>query len=465
MIFSISDQLKFAKLSQDFNPLHCDEVLSRRYIFGAPVVHGINALIMGIKEWSNKDISSFVIKELRCKFNKPMYLDDEIIFDINDSNGKIIINIIQSDQIKLRANLRIDKKRINYLPESSYDSRTLSKPSNKPFEKLKDVSKTLDCSIDINLANKIYTKEFVRSIGAGQLAEIISFSRIVGMHIPGLNSIFSEIRFYNHKKEKKKDIDFEVTSTDERFKIINIESNGPVFHSNIKAFYRPQLVEQKTVKQISKYVTSGEFDSFRALIIGGSRGLGEFTAKVLGYGGAKLMITYANGKKDALKVVKDIKQYNNNIQPYNLDISKLKNSDFESIKKFNPSHVFYFATPFIFNGVKDQFCKKKYDKFEHFYVNFFELLVGNLAKNKFEDISYFYPSTTAINENLSDMLEYTMAKKKGEDLCSILEDRHPNIRILRPRLPRLETDQTVSLSSVTNHDPLIILKILRSMKK
>ena len=175
------------------------------------------------------------------------------------------------------------------------------------------------------------------------------------------------------------------------------------------------------------------------------------------------MVTYAHGKKDVLKVVRDIKQYNKNLSFHNLDISNLKNSDFESIKKFNPTHVFYFATPFIFNGAKDQFCKKKYAKFKNFYVNFFELLVDSLAKNK-SDICYFYPSSSAIDENPSDMLEYTKAKKKGENLCLRLEDKYPNIRIFRPRLPRLETDQTVSLSSVTNHDPLIILDILRSMK-
>ena len=50
MIFTLKNQIKFAEISQDFNPIHINEVLARRYIFGEPVVHGINAMIFAIKE-------------------------------------------------------------------------------------------------------------------------------------------------------------------------------------------------------------------------------------------------------------------------------------------------------------------------------------------------------------------------------------------------------------------------------
>ena len=62
------------------------------------------------------------------------------------------------------------------------------------------------------------------------------------------------------------------------------------------------------------------------------------------------------------------------------------------------------------------------------------------------------------------MLEYSQAKKEGEKLCLELIKKYSNIKILCPRLPRLETDQTVSLSSVKNEDPIQILDIIRSLK-
>jgi hypothetical protein len=79
-------------------------------------------------------------------------------------------------------------------------------------------------------------------------------------------------------------------------------------------------------------------------------------------------------------------------------------------------------------------------------------------------MSFLYPSSVAVEENPSDMLEYSQAKKEGEELCLELIKKYSNIKILCPRLPRLETDQTVSLSSVKNEDPIQILDIIRSLK-
>ena len=38
-------------------------------------------------------------------------------------------------------------------------------------------------------------QRILNKIGFNQLSEIIAYSRIVGMHAPGLNSIFSELNF------------------------------------------------------------------------------------------------------------------------------------------------------------------------------------------------------------------------------------------------------------------------------
>jgi len=464
MNFSIIDQLSFAKLSQDFNPMHCDVVLARRYIFGEPVVHGINAMIVAIKVWSKQHELPFEINRLRCKFNKPIYLQDEISFEVNDKNENIRINAIQNGEIKIIIYLNVCEKKSQFNPKEKWDLFTADRPNDIPFGDLDGYSKKLKCSISAKLAVKMYGKEFVDKIGIGQLAEIVSFSRIVGMHAPGLNSIFSELQINSDVVEKKDNIFFKVQSIDERFNIVNIESNGPSFNASLKTFYRPVLVKQKTIKQMKDNLNKEEFIDFRALIIGGSRGLGEFTAKSLGYGGAKLMITYAKGKNDVTNVSKDIKKYNKSVSLHCLDVMNFQDVDYEILKKFDPTHVFYFATPFIFIGVKNKFCRIKYDKFKRYYVDAFQVIVEILSKNNTQKKHFFYPSSVAIDEQPNDMLEYTLAKKNGELLCSELEKKYPQIKIYKPRLPRLETDQTVSLSSVKNEDPVAILKIIRSMK-
>ena len=463
MIFTSKDQSNFAELSQDFNPMHCDEVLSRRYIYGEPVVHGINAMIFAIKEWSNLITFNFLITSLKCKFTKPIFLDKKISIDIKNINDSIKINLLHNNEIRMTIKLEIIESDHEEFYLREYDSHTNNTPNDIAFNDLADYSRTIECTINTELAKKYYTDEFINKIGFIQLAEILSFSRIVGMHSPGLNSIFSELNFYNHTSHNN-DIFFKVKSLDERFNIVNIESIGPNFISNIRAFYRPIQVNQKKISEIKKDLKKNEFKDFRALVIGASRGLGEFTAKCLGYGGASLLLTYAKGKDDILNVVDDIQIYNKNISILELDITKTSEMNYELINQFNPTHVFYYATPFIFNATKNKFSDEIYKKFKLFYFDAFKNIVENLAisKNK----TYFlYPSSIAVEEKPVDMLEYSLAKKEGEDLCLILEKQYSNIKIYCPRLPRLETDQTVSLSSVNNQDPIKILDIIRSMNK
>jgi len=46
--FTYEDQIAFAELSGDYNPLHIDPVYSRRLLFGSSIVHGIHALLWGL---------------------------------------------------------------------------------------------------------------------------------------------------------------------------------------------------------------------------------------------------------------------------------------------------------------------------------------------------------------------------------------------------------------------------------
>ena len=463
MIFTLKDQHNFAELSQDFNPMHCDEILARRYIYGEPVVHGINAMIFAIREWSAKSSKKFYISKLRCKFTKAVFLDSKVSFKFKNVDNSIKINLIQNDQIKMRILMEIKGSKYQNTKIKQNDYKINTEPNDISFNELINYKDTINFSTNLRNAEKYYSEDFVHKIGFNQLSEIIAYSKIVGMHAPGLNSIFSELNFFENSF-KSDDIDFEVISVDERFNIINIESQGPSFKSNIKAFYRPLQVTQRKIEDLKEHLISNEFKDFRALIIGASRGLGELTAKCLGHGGANLMLTYSKGKSDIINVIDDIKKYNKNVSTFQLDVTKTENINFKIIKEFQPTHIFYYATPFIFGGTKNKFSDELYNKFRVFYYDAFEFLVKNLSKYK-NDINFLYPSSIAVEEEPDDMLEYTLAKKEGEELCQKLENKYLNFKIYCPRLPRLETDQTVSLSTVKNEDPIKILDIIRLMNK
>ena len=61
-----------------------------------------------------------------------------------------------------------------------------------------------------------------------------------------------------------------------------------------------------------------------------------------------------------------------------------------------------------------------------------------------------------------NMIEYSLSKLSGENMCSALMKNNNKIKIFKPRLPRLETDQTVSILPVNNNNTVeYILECLR----
>ena len=57
--YSRTDQLNFSKLSKDFNPIHCDNVESRKLLFGKEIVHGVNLLLTSLNYFFKKILRKF----------------------------------------------------------------------------------------------------------------------------------------------------------------------------------------------------------------------------------------------------------------------------------------------------------------------------------------------------------------------------------------------------------------------
>ena len=134
-----------------------------------------------------------------------------------------------------------------------------------------------------------------------------------------------------------------------------------------------------------------------------------------------------------------------------------------SANAWTPTHLYYFATPFIFGGKKGGFSTELFGKFCAYYVAGFVKVVEHFSASGLKNI--FYPSSSAMDELPSGMGEYAAAKAAGETACRYLEKIYKGMVIHTPRLPRLATDQTVSLSPVNNLDPVpVLLKEFRSFK-
>ena len=209
----------------------------------------------------------------------------------------------------------------------------------------------------------------------------------------------------------------------------------------VSAFVRQAPVEQPSLSMLQDRVRPGEFKGITALVVGGSRGLGALTAKLLAAGGANVIVTYRRGAIEAQAVVTEIGEE----QAQLLALDVLDNPATQ-LKGLNCKldQMYYFATPVIARG-KGAFSPKLFVEFCSYYIEGFEnTVIAALAHAKV-DLHAFYASTTYIEERPKGMLEYAMAKAAGELLCADLPKQQRHLRTVSRRLPRLLTDQTATV--------------------
>ena len=119
----------------------------------------------------------------------------------------------------------------------------------------------------------------------------------------------------------------------------------------VTAFFRPPPYNQISSGALQDIVDGREFAGQRALVIGGSRGLGEVTAKLLSAGGADVKLTYHQGAADARRVVAEITSSGGHAGCVPLDVlDHAASIDDVLDRQWTPTHLYYLASPFIARG-------------------------------------------------------------------------------------------------------------------
>lgn len=451
-IFTLEDQNDFAKFSGDFNPIHVDPIFARRTISGQCVVHGIHGLMWALDSLFSK--TNLYPSGIDVKFTKPIFLDEEVSCSYDENTKKLKISkglVILSD-----INLKFD----SIFDSSDFDLKR--KPVlNSPFDR--DINDLINLPSQdffyrgvMDVATTLFPN-IVNTYSIKACCEIAAISEIIGMQAPGLHSLFlsASINFQLNKSEPS----FSIEHIDERFDLLKISINGSSLICKIVAFLRQKPTSGPSLIDLQSKVNNSEFSNIKALIIGGSRGLGESVAKIIALGGGESVITYSSGYDDCLKISKEISDFGGKCL-----IAKIKIPDdidvLEKLGQFN--QVYYFPTPKIFGKRNVDYDKKLYNRFYDIYVSSFERLVNYLNKQSTK-ISVFYPSSSVINTPIPELLEYSDAKIRGEKLCQEL-NRLKNISILVSRIPRTRTDQTMSLLKAKSENPEdVMLPIIREM--
>jgi NAD(P)-dependent dehydrogenase (short-subunit alcohol dehydrogenase family) len=287
------------------------------------------------------------------------------------------------------------------------------------------------------------------------------------MICPGLHSIFAGFAINLIETPQREDgLWFRVSGTDERFRMIRMAVNGAGIDGSVQAFLRWPPVVQASMSDVAKLVAPTEFGGSTALILGGSRGLGALTSKVIAAGGGKVVASYATGRDEAERLAEEICSHASQdacrVIPYD---ARRSASDQLTELACEPSHLYYFATPPIARQKNELFVPSLFDEFIQVYVKGFYDCCRALVERTPRPLTAFYPSSVFVEDAPAGMAEYSMAKIAGENLCDSMNRSVGRVRVIVARLPRLRTDQTATVPPVESSDPLeALLPIIRKVQ-
>jgi len=461
--FTLEDQLEFAEISGDWNPMHVDPIVARRTIYGDVVVHGIHSLL-----WALECVAQIAgerpgLSHLKTEFKRQMHLDDVIsckLLRLDNRDFKLCLEAKGRVLVRIEGSFSQSRCQVPGLPKkiSGMDCRDLN------FGEITAASGSLPLFVDEDRFGKMFPG-VSRLLPNGQIAELLATTRLVGMECPGLHSIYSGHNLhFDDEHTNGRELHYDVARSDGRFSILWLNVKGPDVNGTITAFVRPRPRIQAAVDVVRGAVSRGEFAKFRALVIGGSRGLGEITAKIIAAGGGDVWITYYRGREDAERVAQEIRSAGFKCSCLRFDATASEELVGQFETAWKPNQLYYFATPPISLETGDWFSAEKFHNYCHFYVNAFASTVDAVLRVGGERLSVFYPSTIFLQEFQEHSTEYCAAKAAGELLCRHLEHRFPHVTVYAPRLPRMQTDQTSGLVPVDAEDPLFsMLNAIRAM--
>lgn len=454
--FSQNDQDAFARLSGDFNPLHVDPVHARRLMFGKPAVHGVHTLLWCLDCWAASFDYGIVLTSLAATFSKPVRVGAAVEFRIrkqDDSTARLIA--VVEDETVLRAD-------IAWTPGA--DTRPVASDAYPPSDPIEEPVTTdrhgeLERSVDPDLLARLLPN-VARWFSRIQVAELLASTRLVGMISPGLHSIYSELSLqFTDTTGEVTPLLWRVEESDPRFSLVVMSLQSDTVTGEVRAFERPAPRAQTAYRDLKALVDDGAFAGQRALVVGGSRGLGEVAAKLLAAGGAEVMLTYNQGRADAEALVSEIADGGGSAAAAAFNVLDASPEGAAEVAAWKPTCLYFFATPFIETGKRRAFSADLFARFSQYYVAGLLSAVERLPTLEM----VFNPSSVFVEETPDTLMEYAAAKAASEFVAARLaDDRAGKLRVVSPRLPKMDTDQTASLSASEPSDPApVMLAVLQ----
>ena len=464
-VFTADDQRRFAELSGDRNPMHLDPLVARRLLAGREVVHGVHVLMTALERWL--DTSESAPTAIACSFESAITIGEAVNFlQYVDAKNRVVIDAVANNVVCARTILTCPAPTQVTVAEIANDGNLhrvahLTDPLDEAPESY--LGRHYEVALGTPKSDEIFPN-LHRSIGTSQLAAIMTISYFVGMVCPGLHSLLSSLKIeFGHDVPAVRGMKFSVKKYHSNVRLFDLAFEGPI-RGRVQAFRRLPPQEQPSVVEVAAQMMPDEFAGTRALVIGGSRGLGELTAKIIAAGGGDVVLTYRSGRDDAHRVRDEINaRGGGRCEAARFDVMT-DQYDPLLVGPHHPDTVFFFPTPRIFRKGAGVFDADWFAEFSEIYIRKFFALCAGLERMAVKRVRVFFPSSIAVTERPKGLTEYAMAKAAAEILIADINRSFTHVSVVCERLPRLSTDQTVSILDVAAASNLdTLLPIVRSL--
>ncbi len=461
--FQTEDQERFAALSGDRNPLHLDPIFARRTPFGRPIVHGLHLVMWALERLCAAEALAFRAAGLKVDFLEPCLVGEAVTLQTIDRPAATPLIQLKSGSALL-AQFTVLREALP-LPGESIGARRGSLDEIPIHPRRLTVEQIEANEGHLRYEGRGLAAAFPSAsatLGARAVVGLVALSTVVGMLCPGLYSLFAG--FTATFVETGDDaLCYRVCRMYESVRQVLIRVRVQGVEANVRAGARLPPVAQIGFAEARSLVSVNRFEGCHALVVGGSRGLGELTAKIIAAGGGHTLITYASGKDDADAVADEICREGGKCTTCHYDVVEGPQTQFKQLA-LGLTSMYFFATVPIFRTKKSIYDATLLQEFMSVYVAAFSRLCEMLSNA--DRLRVFFPSSVALNAPVKDLYEYSAAKMAGELMCDHLALRFRNLSFVVSRLPRIMTDQTATIIPVQTANALeTILPIIEEVER